>query len=94
MADIEKVAQGAKQVTKRVKKSDALNKPVGLAVAGAALAALPFAVQKLTGVGPNLAEKAEEVAGGAKEKVKSEIADTAKGAMPDSPSELIGGNPL
>lgn len=94
MADIEKVAQGAKDVTKRVKSSDALNKPVGLAVAGAALAALPFAVQKLTGAGPKLAEKAEGVTAGAKEKVKSEIADTAKDAMPDSPSELIGGNPL
>ena len=61
MADIEKVAQGAKDVTKRVKSSDALSKPVGLAVAGAALAALPFAVQKLTGAGPKLAEKAEDV---------------------------------
>ena len=79
MADIEKVARGAKQVTKRVKSSDAMNKPVGLAMAGAALAALPFAVQKLTGAGPNLAEKAEEVAGGAKEKVKSEIAGHGQG---------------
>jgi uncharacterized membrane protein len=94
MADIEKAAQGAKDVTKRVKSSDALSKPVGLAVAGAALAALPFAVQKLTGAGPKLAEKAEEVTEGAKDKVKSEIADTAKDAMPDSPAELIGGNPL
>ena len=64
------MAQGAKDVTKRVKSSDALNKPVGLAVAGAALAALPFAVQKLTGAGPKLAEKAEDVTAGAKEKVK------------------------
>ena len=94
MADIEKVAQGAKDVTKRVKSSDALNKPVGLAVAGAALAALPFAAQKLTGAGPKLAEKAEDVTAGAKDKVKSEVADTAKDAMPDSPGELIGGNPL
>ena len=51
MADIEKVTQGAKDVTKRVKDSDALNRPVGLAVAGAALAALPFAVEKLTAPG-------------------------------------------
>ena len=94
MADIDKVAQGAKDVTKRVKSSDALNKPVGLAVAGAALVALPFALEKLTGAGPKLAEKAEDVTSGAKDKVKSEIADTAKDAMPDSPGELIGGNPL
>jgi Polyketide cyclase / dehydrase and lipid transport len=92
MPDLEQVTQGAKQVGKRVKDSDTLNKPVGLAVAGAAIAALPFAIEKLTG--GKISEKADDVVGSAKEKVKSEVADTAKDALPDSPGDLIGGNPL
>ena len=44
MAEIEKVAKGAKDAAKRVKPADVLNKPAGLAVAGAALAAVPFAI--------------------------------------------------
>ena len=92
MADIEQVTRGAKQVSKRVKDSDAVNVPVGLAVAGAAIAAIPFAVEKLTG--GKLSDKADDVVGSAKEKVKSEVTDTAKDALPDSPGELIPGGPL
>jgi uncharacterized membrane protein len=94
MADIEKVTQAAKDATKRVKSSDAMNRPVGLAVAGAAIAAIPFAVEKLAGVAPKLSEKADKVTGEAKDKVESQVADTAKDALPDSPGELIGGGPL
>jgi uncharacterized membrane protein len=92
MADLEQVTRGAKQVTKRVKNADGVNKPVGIAVAGAAVAAIPFVVEKLTG--GKLTEKADEVAGTAKEKVKSEVVDSAKDAMPDSPADLVGAGPL
>jgi uncharacterized membrane protein len=95
MPDIEKVTRGAKQATKRVKDADALGKPAGLAIAGAALAAVPFAVEKLAGVAkPKVADKAGELAGDAKEKAKSQIAETAKDALPDSPGALLGGGPL
>jgi uncharacterized membrane protein len=95
MADIEQVTKGAKGVAKRVADADGPSKPVGLAVAGAALAALPFALQKLTGAGSKVADKAGDLAGEAKQKAKSELKDTAKDALPDSPGELIGGgNPL
>jgi uncharacterized membrane protein len=91
MAEIEKVAKTARDAAKRVKPADALNKPAGLAVAGAALAAAPFAIGKLVGATkPKVADKASEVA----DKAKSQIADTAKDAMPDSPKELLGGGPL
>ena len=91
MAEIEKVAKGAKEAVKRVKPADALNKPAGLAVAGAALAAVPFAIEKLAGATkPKVADKAEELTG----KAKSAVADKAKDAMPDSPGELLGGGPI
>jgi uncharacterized membrane protein len=67
MAEIEKVAKGARNVIKRAKPADALQKPVGLAIAGAALAAVPFAAEKLTGTAkPKVAEKASELTEGAK----------------------------
>jgi uncharacterized membrane protein len=96
MADIEKVTKGAKQAAKRVTNGDGpLSKPAGLAVAGAALAAIPFAAAKLTGAGSKLADKAGDVTDDAKEKVKSELKDTAKDALPDSPAEMLpGGGPL
>ena len=95
MADIEKVTKGAKQAAKRVTNGDGpLSKPAGLAVAGAALAAIPFAAEKLTGAGSKLADKAGDLTDDAKEKVKSELKDTAKDALPDSPAEMLGGGPL
>ena len=96
MADIEKVTKGAKQAAKRVTNGDGpLSKPAGLAVAGAALAAIPFAAAKLTGAGSKIADKASDVTDDAKEKVKSELKDTAKDALPDSPAEMLpGGGPL
>jgi uncharacterized membrane protein len=95
MADIEKITDGAKNVAKKVADGDGpLSKPVGLAVAGAALAAIPLVAEKLAGGRPKLAEKAGDLAEGAKSKVKSELADTAKEAMPDSPGEMLGGGPL
>jgi uncharacterized membrane protein len=71
-----------------------LSKPAGLAVAGAALAAIPFAAAKLTGTGSKLADKAGDLADDAKAKAKSELKDTAKDALPDSPGEMLGGGPL
>ena len=94
MADIETVTKGARQAAKRVANGNA-SKPIGLAAAGAALAALPFALEKLTGAGSKVADKAGDLADDAKQKAKSELKDTAKEALPDSPGELIGGgNPL
>jgi len=94
MADIEKVTKGAKGAAKRVANADVPSKPVGLAMAGAALVALPFAIGKLTGAGSKVADKASDLADDTKEKVKSELKDTAKDALPDSPGELLGGGPL
>ncbi|HEX2467545.1 MAG TPA: SRPBCC family protein [Solirubrobacterales bacterium] len=90
--DIEKVTRGAKKAAKRVTDGDGpLKSPVGLAVAGAAVAAIPLAAEKLAKVaGPKVSEKANQVT----DKAKSELRDTAKDALPDSPSELLGGGPL
>jgi uncharacterized membrane protein len=96
MPDIEKAADRAKQVANRVTSEDSpLTKPAGLAIAGAVLAAVPFAVGKLTRAGaPKLASKAGDLADQAKDKAKSQLADTAKDVVPDSPGELLGGGPL
>jgi uncharacterized membrane protein len=82
------VSKGAHQAAKRVQAGDGLSKPAGLAVAGAALAALPYAAEKLA---PRLSDKAEKVASTAKDKARSELKDTAKDLVPDSPGELVGG---
>ena len=90
MPEIEKVAKGAKQAAKRVTDGDGpLSNPAGLAVAGAALAALPLAVEKIASVvGPKASDKAGDLAGQAKDKAKSTLTDTAKDAMPDSAGPL------
>jgi uncharacterized membrane protein len=98
MADIDTVTKGAKQAAKKVTNGDGpLSKPAGLALAGAALAAIPFAAAKLTGAGSKLADKAGDLTDDAKEKVKSEITDTvkdtAKDAIPGG-EMLSGGGPL
>ena len=67
MADIQTVTKGAQKAAKQVKANDALRKPAGLALAGAALAAIPYAAEKL---GPKLSGKAGDVAGSAKDKAK------------------------
>jgi len=94
MADIQKVTKSAGSTAKKVVNGDGLSKPVGLAVAGAALAALPLVAERLTGAGSKVADKAGDLADNAKQKAKSELTDTAKDAMPDSPGELLGGGPL
>jgi uncharacterized membrane protein len=93
--ELEKVtknaSRGAKTAVERVGAGKGMRGPAGIAVTGAALAALPFAAEKLAKVaGPKVREKGGEVA----EKAQSQLKDTAKEAMPDSPSQLIGGNPL
>ena len=92
MADIEKVTKAREGGEAGDDGDSPLSKPAGLAVAGAALAAIPFAAEKLSGAGPKIAEKASDCDGEAK--AKSELKDTAKDAMPDSPGELFGGGPL
>ena len=62
MPDIEKLGNEAKKTVKRVASDSPLSKPAGMAVAGAALAAIPFAVEKLGSLaGPKISEKASEV---------------------------------
>lgn len=92
MAQMEKVAKNAgKSVTKAAKKvsngDGQLSKPAGLAAAGALIAAVPFAAQKLAG-------KAGDVTDQAKDKAKSQLKETASEMTPDSPGELLGGGPL
>ena len=96
MAEIEKVTGTVSKAAKRATKGDGpLSNPVGLAAAGAALAALPFAAEKLARVArPKVAEKANELTGQAKDKAKSQLKETAKDVAPDSPGELLGGGPL
>ena len=50
MPDIEKLGKEAKKTVKRAASDGPLSKPAGMAVAGAALAAIPFAVEKLGSV--------------------------------------------
>jgi uncharacterized membrane protein len=96
MPDIEKAADRAKQVANRVTSEDSpLSNPAGLAIAGAVLAAVPFAVGKLARASaPKVASKAGDLADRAKDKAKSQLEDTAKDVMPGSPGELLGGGPL
>jgi uncharacterized membrane protein len=96
MPEIEKVTDSAKQAVQQVAGGESpLKSPAGLAIAGATLAALPFAAGKLARIGaPKVADKAGELADQAKEKAKTELKDTAKDALPDSPGEVLGGGPL
>jgi uncharacterized membrane protein len=87
------VGKGAKQAAQKASNGEGpLSKPAGLAAAGAALVALPFVAEKLAGAGGSkVADKAEDVAGKAKSKAASKVKETAQEAMPDSPSEMLGG---
>ena len=61
MPDIEKIGSEAKKTVKRVASDSPLSKPAGMAVAGAALAAIPYAVDKLGSLArPKISEKASE----------------------------------
>jgi uncharacterized membrane protein len=91
------VGKGAKNALKKASSGDGpLSGPVGLAAAGAALAAVPFVAEKLAGGATSkLADKAGKVATDAKQKAASQVKETAKEALPDSPTELLpGAGPL
>ena len=91
MPDIEKIGSEAKKTVKRVASDSPLSKPAGMAVAGAALAAIPYAVDKLSNLaGPKISEKASEVG----DKATSKLKEAASDAVPSSPGEMLGGNPL
>jgi uncharacterized membrane protein len=96
MPEIEKVTKPARNAAKKVTSGDGpLSQPAGLALAGAALAALPYAAEKLSGVGASkVSSKAGDLKEQAKGKAASQLEETAKEAMPDSPGKLFGGNPL
>ena len=93
MAEIEQLTKGARKAMKRATSSDGpLGNPAGLAAAGAALAALPFAAEKLAGVaGPRLSGKASELTDDAKSKARGQLEKVTKDALPDSPGDLVGG---
>jgi uncharacterized membrane protein len=91
MPDIEKIGSEAKKTVKRVASDSPLSKPAGMAVAGAAIAAIPYAVEKLGSLAaPKISEKASEVG----DKATSRLKEAASDAMPGSPGEMLGGNPL
>jgi uncharacterized membrane protein len=91
MPDIERIGSEAKKTVKRVASDGPLTKPAGMAVAGAALAAIPYAVDKLSNLaGPKISEKASEV----EDKATSKLKEAASDAVPSSPGEMLGGNPL
>jgi len=91
MPEIEKLGNEAKKAVKRVASDSPLSKPAGMAVAGAALVALPYAVEKLGSLAkPKISEKASEVG----DKATSKLKDAASDAVPKSPGEMLGGNPL
>jgi uncharacterized membrane protein len=94
--DIEKAADRAQQVARRVTSADSpLKSPAGLAIAGAVVAAVPFAAEKLARAGaPKAAGKVGALADRAKDTAKSQLEDKAKDVVPDSPGELLGGGPL
>jgi len=91
MPDIEKLGKETTKTVKRVASDSPLSKPAGIAAAGAALAAIPYAVDKLGSLAkPKISEKASEV----RSKATSQLKDVASDAMPSSPGEALGGNPL
>jgi uncharacterized membrane protein len=93
VTDIATLTKGARRAAQRTTNGDTpLGKAGGIALAGAALAALPYAAEKLA---PRLAGKASDLGGEIKEKAGSQLGDAAKGALPDSPADLLpGGGPL
>jgi uncharacterized membrane protein len=91
MPEIEKLSTEAKKAVKRATSDGPLSKPAGMAVAGATLVVIPFAIEKLGSLAkPKLAEKASEVGS----KATSQLKEAASDAVPSSPGEVLGGNPL
>jgi uncharacterized membrane protein len=90
---LEKVGDGAKRAVDRVTSGDSpVNDPKKLAIAGAAIAAVPLAAGGLAKLGmPKLSDKVSQLGDQAKDKAKSQVQDTIKSATPDSPKELLGG---
>jgi uncharacterized membrane protein len=81
VTDIATLTKGVRRAAQRTTNGDKpLGKAGGIAVAGAALAALPYAAEKLA---PRLAGKASDLGGDIKEKAGSQLGDAAKGALPD-----------
>ena len=91
MPEIEKLGSEARKAVQRVASDGPLSKPAGIAAAGAALVAIPYAVEKLgTIAGPKISQKASEVGS----KATSQLKEAASDAMPNSPGDMLGGNPL
>ena len=97
MADVGEMVKAARKATP---SADQLNHPKGLAAAGAALIALPYAAQglaKLTGKGSGkaaeLGDKAKDKATGKAKEVAGEVSGEAlKPSMPKALSGLFGGD--
>ena len=98
MADIASTTKSALKTASKAnpaKDGGPLSGPKGLAVAGVALAAVPFAAERIAKlVGPKVSEKASDVKGKAKQKVKEQVKETADEVTPDMPKGLFGGDGL
>ena len=75
--------KGLEKVAKQATDS-VVEDPKRLAIAGAALAAIPLVTQRLSKVGHKAKSQVVDSA-------KSQVVDTVKKATPDSPGELLGG---
>jgi uncharacterized membrane protein len=95
MADVKemtsKALERAGSATPAKKASEVMSKPAGLAVAGAALAAMPLVAEQ---VAKRLGPKGSELADRAKDAAKGQVAEKAKQAAPDVAKSLPGGGLL
>jgi uncharacterized membrane protein len=98
MADLGKSTQSVvKTVSKAnpAKGDGPLSDPKNLAAAGAALVALPIVVERVGRLaGPKVSEKASDLADQAKQKAREQVAEKARGALPEMPKRLRGGRGL
>src|SRR6478672_3585652 len=94
MADVKEMTSKAIEKAGQAAPSNAgevISKPVGLAVAGAALAAMPVVAEK---VAKRFGPKGAELVDKAKDKAGQQVAEKAKEAAPDVAKSLPGGGIL
>jgi uncharacterized membrane protein len=95
MADVKemtsKALERAGSATPAKKAGEVMSKPAGLAVAGAALAAMPLVAEQ---VAKRLGPKGSELADRAKDAAKGQVAEKAKEMAPDVSKAVPGGGLL
>src|SRR4051794_39350552 len=90
MADVKEMTSKALERAP-AKAGAAMSKPAGLAVAGAALAAMPLVAEQ---VAKRLGPKGSELVDKAKDKAGQQVAEKAKQAAPDVAKSMPGGGIL